>query len=92
MGAPSSPYDLSASGVKFANPCVYRGGCAFATGAAVVKVWDNNAAVATGLLLDVFDVEANKAVVHDITGGVSAKLGIYVQVVSGSPEGTVRIS
>lgn len=92
MGAPSSPYDLSTSGVKFATPCVYRGGCAYSAGAAVVKVWDNNQAVATGRLLDVFDVAAGASVSRDISGGVSAKLGIYVQVVSGSPEGTVRIS
>ncbi len=91
MGAPSSSYNLATSGVKFTGPCVYRGGVAFSTGAAVVKVWDSSTG-ANGRLLDVYDVTANVAVSRDIAGGVRAANGLYVEVVSGTPEGSVRLS
>lgn len=93
MGGPSTAYDLSTSGVKHVGMATYRGGVAFDTGAAVVKVWDSATASSAGaLLLDVFDVAADTAVSHDLGAGVYARNGIYVEVVSGSPEGTVRIA
>ncbi len=91
MGGPSSSYDLSSSGAKRTGSCVYRGGIAYSAGAAVVKVWDSSSG-ATGRLLDVYDVAAGAAVFRDITAGVQAYNGLYVEVVSGVPEGSVRIS
>lgn len=93
MGGAATAYDLSTSGVKHVGTAAYCGGVAFDTGAAVVKVWDSATASSVGaLLLDVFDVAANVAVNHDLGRGVYARLGIYVEVVSGSPEGSVRIA
>ena len=56
---------------------------------AVVRVWGNTAA--SGLLLDTIALAAGESTREDYPGrGLAAPLGIYLEVVSGTIEGTVR--
>ncbi|MCT2276319.1 MULTISPECIES: hypothetical protein [Micromonospora] len=74
-----------------AGPATYRGYSLAATAAAVVKVWDNPSA-ASGTLLDTITLGANASLQAWYgSGGLRAARGVFVQVVSGTVEGSVRI-
>jgi hypothetical protein len=91
-GVGAAPVALTgANQVVTAGPAVYRGLTLRATAAAVVRVWDNPSAAA-GTLLDTVAV-ATDASVHAWygDGGIRAARGIYVEVLSGTVEGSVRV-
>ncbi|MGH8575340.1 MAG: hypothetical protein ACREXJ_00140 [Gammaproteobacteria bacterium] len=73
------------------NQAIYRGYSVRETAgaAAVVRVYDDPAAAA-GTLLDTIALAANASqnVLHD---GVFAASGVFVDVVSGAVEGSIRI-
>jgi len=63
----------------------------------VIRVWDNNTATASGVLLETVSVPAGESVnifynVNEETGGVRAPKGIYYEKVSGTFEGSLRAS
>ena len=58
--------------------------------AAVVRIWDN-AAAAAGTVLEEISLAANESRGECYASGVWAENGIYVQVVSGTVAGTLRI-
>ena len=77
--------------VVAAGPATYRGYSLSATTAAVVRIFDNPSAPA-GILLDTIALAANtSAQAWYGDGGLRAVQGVYVQVVSGTVEGSVRI-
>ncbi|GAA4626624.1 hypothetical protein GCM10023196_035610 [Actinoallomurus vinaceus] len=57
---------------------------------AVVRIWDNPSA-ASGTVLEEIGFAANESAREYYPGGVWATKGIYVQVVSGTVAGSVRI-
>lgn len=61
-----------------------------AAGSALVKVYDN-ASAATGTLLDIVALTANQVLATVLAVPVRAANGIYIDVVSGAVEGSVRI-
>ncbi len=79
---------VGAPGGQYAGLCLHSAGTA-----CVVRLWDNTAA--SGTLLDVLELTASgvgsfASYVLDDKGGEITK-GIYVEIVSGSPEGAIRI-
>ncbi|MEV0805736.1 hypothetical protein [Micromonospora sp. NPDC050200] len=78
-----------------ASPATYQGytlrETAGTAAAATVRIWDNPAA-ASGALLDVVELPANGSAQAFYPGGIRAHRGIYVEVVAGTVEGSVRIA
>lgn len=58
---------------------------------AVIRIYDN-ASAASGTLLDSISLSANESAREFYECGVRCKNGIYVDVVSGTVEGSVRFS
>lgn len=92
MGVAATPVALTGASQAIASgPAFYRGYSLMATAAAVVKIWDNPSA-ASGTLLDTIVLGANaSAQAWYDGGGLRAATGVFVQVVSGTVEGSVRI-
>ncbi|MFG3709209.1 hypothetical protein ACGF7U_31385 [Micromonospora sp. NPDC047670] len=88
----ATPVALTGAGqVIAAGPAVYRGYSISATAAATVRIWDHDSA-ASGTLLDTVAVPAGASVSAWYgDGGLRAARGVYVEVVSGTVEGSVRI-
>jgi hypothetical protein len=57
---------------------------------AVVRIWDN-ASAASGTVLEQISLAANESRSECYARGVWAELGVYVEVVSGTVAGSVRI-
>lgn len=55
---------------------------------AVVRIWDNTSA--SGTLLETFALAANGSAAQEYNWGVAAQTGIYVEIVSGTVEGSIR--
>jgi hypothetical protein len=74
------------------TPADYRGfGVRETAGAtAVLRIYDN-ASAASGVLLDVVSLVANESARELYPGAIHASNGVYVQVVSGTIEGSVRL-
>jgi hypothetical protein len=75
-----------------AGPGVYRGIVLRETAAstAVVQIWDGTGAA--GTLLDVVGLAASGSAREWLgDGGLRFKTGLYVEIVSGAVEGSVRI-
>lgn len=67
-----------------------------ASSGAVIRVWDN-ASAASGTLLETVKVAASSSFniqynVEDNSGGIRAVNGIYFELVSGTIEGSIRVS
>jgi hypothetical protein len=58
---------------------------------AVVRIYDN-ASAGSGTLLDSIGLAANESAREFYPGGIWCSGGIYVDVVSGSVEGSVRVA
>jgi hypothetical protein len=58
---------------------------------AVVRVYDS-ASAASGTLLDTIALAANESAREFYPGGVWCSNGVYVKIVSGAVEGSVRIA
>lgn len=74
-----------------ATRTVYRG-CTFretAGSTASIRVYNNSAA--SGTLLCAISLAANASFTEHLEDGVEADLGIYVDVVTGTVEGSVRV-
>lgn len=56
---------------------------------AVVRIYDNTAA--SGTLLDTIGLAANESAREFYPGGIWVSTGIYVDIVSGAVEGSIRI-
>jgi len=78
--------------VVSANPAIYAGFTARETAGAVatLRVWDNPSA-ASGTLLETIRLAANESAREYYVGGVFAAAGVYVEVVAGTVEGSVRV-
>lgn len=89
------PKAVSGDTVVSATPTSYRGFNFRETGAssAVVRIWDSDTSDTTGdVMLETISLGASgSAGVEYSDPGITASKGIYVDVVSGSVEGTVRI-
>lgn len=88
----------SGSQVIHSDPATYYGLTVRNTGATagVIRVWDN-ASAASGILLETVAVAAGVSFniqynVEDATGGIRAKSGVYFELVSGTFEGSIRVS
>lgn len=57
---------------------------------AVVRIWDN-ASAASGVILDPIALGAGESAREFYDGGLDLLHGIYVEIVSGSVEGSVRV-
>lgn len=94
MGVAATPVALTgANQAVAAGPAFYRGYSIRATGAtpAEVRIWDNPAAAA-GTLLDTVVLAANaSAQAWYDGGGIRAARGVFVEIVAGAVEGSVRI-
>lgn len=96
MGAGVAAASTALTGANqavLAGPGTYRGVCVRETAAApaVLRIYDN-ATAASGTLLDVVALAANgSASLFYPGGGLRASNGVYVQIVSGTVEGSVRI-
>ena len=65
--------------------------------AGVIRIWDNNTATASGPILETLTVPASNSFtiqynVEDQVGGIRASSGVYYELVSGTFEGSVRVS
>lgn len=93
MHTAATPYLVAGTGAVRPAASVYRGYSLRATGgaAATVRIWDNPAAAA-GPLLDTIAlaVDESKQAFYDT--GIDARTGVYVEVVDGAVEGSVRIA
>lgn len=69
---------------------VYCGYTVHATDAARVRVWDDPAA-ATGTLLDELALGAGESATAFYPGGIWAAKGLFVDVVSGTVTGSLRV-
>ncbi|MGC5664932.1 hypothetical protein ACN261_31580 [Micromonospora sp. WMMD723] len=92
MSVAATAVPLTGAGqVVQVGPATYRGYSVRATTAAVVRIWDNPASAA-GTMLDTIALAANaSASAWYDGGGIRAGTGVYVEVVSGTVEGSVRI-
>ncbi len=61
------------------------------TVAAAVRIWDNAAGQSSGTLLDTIGLAAGQSLSKAYTPQVAPTAGIWVQVVSGTVEGCVRV-
>ena len=59
--------------------------------AAVVRIYDN-ASAGSGTLIDTVGLAANESAREFYPGGIWCVLGIYVDIVSGTVEGSVRVA
>ena len=90
---------ISGSAVVRSTPATYYGITVRETGGvavAKVRVWDN-ASAASGVLLETIGLPAGGSAsfqyaAEDASGGLRAANGVYVEVVSGAVEGSVRVS
>jgi len=57
---------------------------------AVVRIWDSPSA-ASGTILDTINLAAGESAAPFYEKGIEAQTGIFVQVVSGTVEGSIRI-
>jgi hypothetical protein len=75
-----------------ATPAAYRGFTIRETAGAVavVRIWDN-ASAASGVVLEEISLAANESARELYLPGVWAANGVFVQVVSGTVVGSVRI-
>lgn len=80
------------------TPSTYYGLSVRNTGAVsgVIRVWDN-ASAASGVLLETVTIPASNSFniaysVEDQIGGIRATNGVYYEVVSGTFEGSIRVS
>lgn len=78
--------------VAYASRAIY---CGFslretAGSTAAVRVYDN-ASAASGTLLDTISLAANESAREDYAAGLQAENGIYIDIVSGTVEGSVRL-
>lgn len=80
------------SGAVRTEQSVYRGFTVRETAGstALVRLFDH-ASAASGTVLEEIALAANETARECYSGGVWAVLGIYVQIVSGSVSGSVRI-
>lgn len=87
-------YAVSATAAVFAKPGTYRGYTFRNTSAvavATVRVYDN-ASAASGTLLDTVQLAASESAGDWYAdGGIRAENGVYVEVVAGAIEGSVRV-
>lgn len=93
MDAPATPVNVSATGAARAAPADFRGYSLRETAGApaVVRIFDH-ASAASGDVLDEIGLAANESKQAFYPGrGVRAKAGVFVQVVSGTVTGSVRI-
>lgn len=96
MSVSASPVPLTgANQAVMAGPAIYRGftlrEAAVVAAAATVRIWDNPSA-ASGTLLEVVELPADgSAQAFYSDGGIRAHLGVFVEVVAGTVEGSVRI-
>ena len=58
--------------------------------AAVIRIY-NNASANSGTLLDTISLAANESAREDYAMGLQAENGIYIDIVSGTVEGSVRL-
>lgn len=82
-----------ATQVASAGPCYYKGISVRETAGAVavVRVW-NNAAAASGTLITTIALAASASTDHWLSGGgLAADQGLFVEKVSGTFEGAIRI-
>ncbi|MFI6162246.1 hypothetical protein ACIA59_20170 [Micromonospora haikouensis] len=88
----ATPVALTGAGqVIAAGPAVYRGYSISASDAATVRIWDHPSA-ASGTLLDTIALAAGESAgAWYGDGGLRAARGVYVEVVTGTVEGSVRI-
>lgn len=56
---------------------------------ATIRLWDN-ASAASGTLLETISLTANASLREEYKWGVRALNGIYVEIVSGTVEGSIR--
>lgn len=93
MAPAASPVALTGSDQTVViGPATYRGYSLRETGGAdaVVRIWDGTAA--SGILLDTVALAADgSAQAWYGGGGLRAVAGVFVEVVSGAVEGSVRI-
>lgn len=93
MTAQATPKSVSGSGTVFSGPCSFRGfslrEAAGSPGAAVVRVWDNTAA--SGTMIAAANIAASGGAHHAPGDGIRANIGLYLEVVSGTIEGSVWI-
>jgi hypothetical protein len=93
MRTPATPHPVAGTGAVRSAPSVYCGFSLRATGGAVatVRIWDN-AAAAAGVLLEVIALPVDGSAREYYAPGINARLGVYVEVVAGVVEGSVRIA
>ena len=90
---------IAGSAVIRSAPSTYYGITVRETGGvavAKVRVWDN-ASAASGVLLETIGLAAGQSAsfqyaAEDASGGLRATKGVYLEVVSGAVEGSVRVS
>lgn len=77
----------------FTGPCTLRGWSlredAGTAAVATVRIWDGTSA--TGTVLAAIELAANASTSQAIPDGLRAALGVFVEVVAGSVEGSVWI-
>lgn len=92
MGASATAVALTgADQAIYAGPCVYGGFTVRETAGAtaVVDVYDGTSA--TGTLLETITLASNESSSDELVHGVRANAGIYVDVVSGTIVGSIRV-
>lgn len=93
MGADCRPITVAA-GSLVTGQGGYAGAALHASGAAaaIVRIWDN-ASAASGVLLAVIELSASGAgssVDHSLARPARFEKGLFVEFVSGTPEGSIR--
>lgn len=75
-----------------AVPLIYHGFALRETAGAIatVRIY-NNASAAAGTLLETIQLSANESAREFYAKGIRADVGIYVKIVAGTVEGSVRV-
>jgi hypothetical protein len=94
MSTPSIPVELTGDdqAVLPAGPAEYKGFSIRETNGAVavIQIFDNGGE-ASGTLLDTISLDPDESAREDYHNGIRAQNGVFVHVVSGSFEGSLRI-
>ena len=90
---PAAQPKAIAAGAAFVGPGMYRGLviCETAASTAKVRLWDN-ASAASGVLLDVVALTASTSSHRSNVGDIKFANGVFVEIVSGTVEGSIFIA
>lgn len=93
MRGPATPYALTGSDqIVVTGPTVYRGFAVDETSTSVsakLRIYDGVSAA--GKLIDVIQLSADESAREYYESGIRCADGLYVDVVSGSVEGSLRV-